>query len=198
MTTENTKDAAGAKHRGKRSMLTTILVAVAAVIVLFVIVVATRPTDFSVVRQATMTAAPATVFAQVDNFHNWVPWSPWEKRDPNLKRTYSGPDAGVGAMYAWAGNNQVGAGRMTILESTPGERIRIKLEFLKPFAATNEAVFTFAAQGNQTLVTWTMTGRNNFMAKAMGLFMNMDKMIGTDFEAGLAGIKAIAEKPAAG
>ena len=198
MTTENTMGAAGAKRRRKRTMLTTILVAVVAVIVLFVIVVSTRPTDFSVVRQATMAAAPATVFAQVDNFHNWVPWSPWEKRDPNLKRTYSGPEAGTGAMYAWAGNNQVGEGRMTIVESKPGERIRIKLEFLKPFAATNEAVFTFATQGNQTLGTWTMTGKNNFMAKAMGLFMNMDKMIGTDFEAGLAGIKAIAEKPAAG
>jgi hypothetical protein len=136
------------------------------------------------------------VFEHVNDFHKWRAWSPWEERDPDMERTYDGPAAGEGAKYAWAGNGDVGEGKMTITESRPGELIRIKLEFLKPMSATNTTEFTFKAEGDGTVVTWDMTGRNNFMAKAFCLFMNMDKMVGGDFEKGLANLKSIAEKEA--
>lgn len=179
-------------------MLLTILGVIAALIVVLVVVVSMRPTEFTVERKGTMRAAPETVHALVNNFHEWPKWSPWEKRDPNLKRDFSGPDAGTGAHYHWVGNNQVGEGRMTITESQTGKLIRIKLEFIKPFAGVNTTDFTFTPQDGGTLVTWTMKGNNNFMAKAMGLFMNMDKMIGGDFEKGLADMKKAAEGSTAG
>ncbi len=174
-------------------MLPTILIAVAVIVVVFVIVVATRPDDFRVTRSATIAASPAVVFEQVNDFHKWDAWSPWAKLDPTCKNTFNGASAGVGAGFAWAGNKKVGEGRMTITESQPNNLIRIKLEFLKPFKATNTAEFTFTPQGNQTLVTWNMFGKNNFMSKAFGLFVNCDKMIGGDFEKGLAQLKAVAE-----
>ena len=173
-----------------------ILGVIAAIVVLFLIIVALRPSDFRIERKATVNAAPAAVFAQVNDFRNWRAWSPWEGRDPNLKRTYEGPGAGNGAVYSWAGNRDVGEGRMTIVESRPGELVRIKLEFLKPFAATNTAEFTFAPQADGTLTTWSMTGKHNFMAKAFCMFMDMDKMIGGDFEKGLAAMKTVAENGA--
>ncbi len=142
-----------------------------------------------------MSAAPSTVFEQVNDFHKWTAWSPWEKMDPDLKRTYSGSPSGTGAVYEWVGNKKVGEGRMTLTDSRPSESIRIKLEFLKPFKATNTTEFTFLPEHNQTAVTWTMTGRNNFMAKLIcGLFMNMDKMVGSDFERGLTNLKSIVER----
>lgn len=174
-------------------MLTNFLIGLAVLVFLLIVVVAMRPDEMRITRSATMTAPPLSVFAQVNDFHNWRAWSPWEKIDPELKRTYDGPAADVGAIYSWAGNKQVGEGRMTILDSRPGELIRIKLEFLKPFAATNTTEFAFTPAGNQTVVTWTMTGRNNFMSKAFGLLMNMDKMIGGDFEKGLAAMKSVVE-----
>lgn len=179
-------------------MLPTILAIVAIAILALLAYIATRPPGMQIQRKGAMAAPAAVVFAQVNDFHNWVPWSPWENRDPDLQRTYSGPTAGIGAGYAWVGNKSVGEGRMTIVESKPSEFIRIKLEFLKPFAATNETVFTFTPEGGGTLVTWTMTGKNNFMAKAMHLFMNMDKMVGGDFEKGLASMKALVETAARG
>ncbi|HEX4794973.1 MAG TPA: SRPBCC family protein [Humisphaera sp.] len=174
-------------------MLTPILIAVAAIIVLLIIIVAMQPAEFRIERATTISAPPAAVFAQVNDFHNWQAWSPWAKIDPAMKQSYEGAPAGTGAIYSWVGNKKVGEGRMTILDTRPDELVRIKLEFLKPFKATNIAEFTLAPQGNQTLTTWIMTGQKNFMFKAFHMMMNMDKLVGKDFEKGLAQMKAIAE-----
>lgn len=174
-------------------MLKIILGTLAVIIVGFVVVVALQPAEFRVARSATMSAPAAAVFAQVNDLHKWEAWSPWAKRDPAMKQTYDGAPAGVGAISAWAGNREVGEGRMTITESRPGELIRFRLEFFKPFTATNTAEFAFKSEGNQTTVTWSMAGNNNFMAKAVGLFMNMDRLVGGDFEKGLAAMKALVE-----
>jgi len=178
-------------------ILTYTLIAVAVVVVGFVIVVAMQPADFRYERSATMSAPSSAVFDQVNDFRRWTAWSPWEKIDPALKRTYEGAPAGVGASYSWSGNNQVGEGRMTISDSRPSDLIRINLEFLRPFKATNTAEFAFKPEGKQTRVTWSMTGRNGFISKAFCLVMNMDKMIGRDFEKGLANMKAVVEGSAA-
>lgn len=179
-------------------MLKWTLAAVAVVIVVFLIVVALQPSDFKIERSATMRAPAPAAFAQVNDFQNWQAWSPWEKVDPALRRSYDGPKAGNGAIYAWQGNKDVGEGRMTIMETRPGELVRIKLEFFKPFAAVNDTVFTFkpSAEGpNQgTAVTWTMSGRNTFVSKAMGLFIDMDRMVGGMFDQGLTQMKAIVER----
>ncbi len=175
-------------------MLKIVLVAIAFIVVVFLVVVAMQPSDFRIARSATIAAPAPAVFAQVNELRKWEAWSPWAKRDPDMKQTYEGAAAGAGAVTAWAGNKAVGEGRMTITESRPGELIRIKLEFLSPFTATNTAEFIFRPEGNQTVVTWSMSGRNNFIAKAMHLFMDMDKMVGKDFEAGLASMKAVTEK----
>lgn len=176
-------------------MLTIILIALAVLVVAFVIVVASRPADFRVVRSVTIPAAATVVFERVNDLHKFQDWSPWAKIDPNCKLTYDGPTAGVGASFAWAGNKQVGEGRMTVIESRPGELVRFRLEFLKPFKANNTAEFDFKSAGNQTEVTWSMYGKNNFMFKAMGLFMDCDKMVGPDFEKGLANLKSVVETP---
>ncbi len=174
-------------------MVAKILIALAAILVILVIVVALQPSDFRIQRSVTIAAPPSVVFAQVNDFHKWEAWSPWAKLDPVAKNTFEGPTEGVGAGFRWAGNNQVGEGAMAILDSRPGELVRIKLEFLKPFQATNTAEFTFAPEGNGTRVTWAMFGQNNFMGKAMSLVMNCDKMVGGQFEQGLASMKAVAE-----
>ncbi len=174
-------------------MLKKILIALAVIIVVFVGVVALQPSDFRVTRSANMSAPPAAVFDQVNDLHKWEAWSPWAKLDPNAKNTFEGPPAGTGAVFAWAGNSQVGEGKMTITESRPNELVQFRLEFLKPMAGTSDAELTFKADGNQTTVRWTMTGKNNFIAKAMCLFVSMDKMVGGDFEKGLASIKSIVE-----
>jgi len=178
-------------------MLKWILAAVATVVVVFLVVVALQPSDFKVERSATMRTPAPAAFAQVNDFNNWRAWSPWEKVDPALKRQYEGPKAGTGAVYAWQGNKDVGEGRMTITESRPGELVRIKLEFFKPFAATNTAEFSFkpAAGGTSesTAVTWSMSGQNNFFSKAICLFVDMDKMVGGMFEQGLAQMKSVVE-----
>jgi len=174
-------------------MLIKILIALAVIVVVLVSIVALQPSDFRVARSATISAPPPAVFAQVNDFHKWEAWNPWGKIDPAMKQTYEGAPAGVGAIYTWVGNKNVGEGRMTLTESRPSDLIRIKLEFFKPFAGTNIAEFTFKPEGNQTAVTWSMAGKNNFMAKAIHLFMNMDKMIGGQFETGLAQMKLIVE-----
>ena len=174
-------------------MLIKILIAFAVIVIVLVIVVAMQPSEFRVARSATISAPPPAVFAQVNDFHKWEAWNPWGKIDPAMKQTYEGAPAGVGAIYTWVGNKNVGEGRMTLTESRPSDLIRIKLEFFKPFAGTNIAEFTFKPAGNQTAVTWSMAGKNNFMAKAIHLFMNMDKMIGGQFETGLAQMKLIVE-----
>jgi hypothetical protein len=166
------------------------------VFIAFAAVVALQPADFRIVRAATISAPPEVVFAQVNDFHKWQAWSPWAKLDPAAKNTFEGPSAGTGAIFSWAGNDKVGEGRMTLTESHPNDLIRIKLEFVKPFEATNTTEFTFKPEGNQTEVTWSMSGRNNFIGKAFCLLMNMDKTVGGDFEKGLADMKAIAEAEA--
>jgi len=176
-------------------MLKWSLAAIAAIVVVFLIVVAMQPSDFKVERSATMRAPAPAAFAQVNDFQKWQAWSPWEKVDPALKRQYEGPQAGTGAVYAWQGNKDVGEGRMTITESKPAERVRIKLEFFKPFAATNAAEFSFKPAGpDSTAVTWTMTGQYNFVSKAICLFMDMDKMVGGMFEQGLTQMKTVVER----
>jgi len=159
----------------------------------FAVVVAVQPGDYKVERSATVAAPPATVFAQVNDFHKWEGWSPWAKLDPNCKNTFEGPTAGTGAVFKWAGNDDVGEGQMEIVESKPDELIRIKLDFVKPFASSCDTVFTFKPEGGATAVTWTMSGKNNFVGKGFCLFMNMDKMVGADFEKGLAAMKTAAE-----
>lgn len=174
-------------------MLKIIFLTLAVIIVVLVVIIALQPSQFRVARSTTIAAPPPAVFAQVNDFHRWEAWNPWGKIDPAMKQNYEGAPAGVGAVYTWVGNNEVGEGRMTIAESRPSELIRVKLEFFKPFAATNTAEFTFKPEGNQTAVSWSMFGDNNFMAKAIHLFMNMDKMIGGQFEKGLASMKSVVE-----
>lgn len=177
-------------------MLIKILIALGAIVIVFAGVVALQPSDFRVVRAATISAPAAVVFSQVNDFHKWEAWSPWAKMDPAAKNTFEGAPAGTGAIFTWAGNAKVGEGRMTLTESRPNDLIRIKLESRKPFASTSTAEFTFKPEGNQTVVTWTMAGKNNFLARAFCLFMSMDKMIGGEFEKGLAQMKAVAEAAA--
>ena len=177
-------------------MLIKILIGLVVMVMVFVAIVALRPSEFRVERSAVVSAPPAIVFAQVNDLHKWEAWSPWVKLDPAAKLGYDGPPAGTGAAFTWAGNYQVGEGRMTITESRPNELIRLRLEFRKPFAGTNTAEFAFRPQGEQTLVTWTMFGRQHFMSKAIGMFMSMDTMIGGMFEKGLAQMKSIAEAAA--
>jgi uncharacterized protein YndB with AHSA1/START domain len=174
-------------------MLKKILFALLGIIAALAVIVVLQPSDFRISRSTTIAAPAATVFEQVNDFHKWDGWSPWAKLDPNMKQSHEGSPTGVGASYWWSGNDQVGEGRMTLTESRPSEMIRIKLEFLKPFAATNTAEFSFNPDGNRTTVTWSMFGTNNFMAKAFGLVMNMDKLVGADFEKGLAQLKTVAE-----
>src|SRR5438552_13299704 len=177
-------------------MLKKFLIAIAAIIVVFVVVVALQPSEFRIERSATIAEPAPAVFAQVNDFHNWEAWSPWAKLDPAAKSSFEGAPAGKGAAFAWAGNSKVGEGRMTITESRPGELVRLKLEFVKPFAATNTAEFTFKPEGERTAVTWSMYGHNKFIARAVGLFVNMDKALGGEFEKGLASMKSVAEASA--
>ena len=172
------------------------IVVIVLVVAIFCVVVALQPSHYHIERSATVNAPASVVFNQVNDFHKWEAWSPWAKLDPNMKQSYEGAPAGPGAIYSWTGNDQVGQGRMTITDSKPGALVKIKLEFIKPWAATNATDFTFTPQGNQTSVKWTMDGDNNFMGKAFGLFMSMDKMVGGDFEKGLAQMKTVAEAAA--
>jgi polyketide cyclase/dehydrase/lipid transport protein len=174
-------------------MLMIILISLAVIIGLFLIIVATRPADFRVTRSIGIAAPVEVVFPQVNSLRQWEAWNPWGKLDPNMRLTYAGPPAGVGASYAWAGNNKVGEGRNTIVESKPGERVRFRLEFFKPMKAVNAAEFTFTNEGAETTVTWTMTGKNNFAGKLFGFIVDCDKMIGGQFEKGLADMKSVAE-----
>lgn len=175
-------------------MLRFVLIALVLFVVALFGMVAMQPAEFRVERSASMAAPVGEVFAQVNDLHNWQQWSPWAKRDPAMQTIFEGPSAGVGAISRWVGNNEVGEGSMTILESRPDELIRFKLEFLKPFEATNDVVFRFVPEGENTRVTWSMTGSNNFIGKAVHMLMDMDKMVGGDFEQGLAQLKAQVEE----
>jgi hypothetical protein len=169
-----------------------VLVVVVAVAGLLVYA-ATRPDDFRVERSIAVKAPPDKVIALVGDLRGWTAWSPYEKKDPAMKRTYSGAAAGKGAIYEWDGNKDVGHGRMEILEATPS-KVMIKLDFMTPFEAHNTAEFTARPQGDNTNVTWAMYGPSPYIAKVMQTVINMDRMIGTDFEAGLQSLKAVAEK----
>jgi hypothetical protein len=174
-------------------MLKKILIGLAVVVIVFVIIVALQPAHYQVTRSATMSAPSAAVFEQINDFHKWDAWSPWAKLDPAMKTTFEGPPAGTGAIYTWVGNSKVGEGRMTLTESRTNDLIRLKLDFIKPFASTAMNEFNFKPEGDRTAVTWSMTGENNFIGKAFCLFMNMDKMVGGDFEKGLASLKSVTE-----
>lgn len=157
-------------------------------------VAALRPNVFSVSRAITIAAKPEQVFVHINELKRWEAWSPWARMDPQMQKEYSGPAAGVGAAQAWNGNRKVGAGRMEILDSQPPSRIAIQLEFLRPFKARNLATFELSGQDGATRVTWQLSGPANFITRLMGIFFSMDKMIGKDFEAGLAALKAVAER----
>jgi len=178
-------------------MLKKILAFVVAAVALLLAVIATRPADFKVERARTIAAPAAVIYAQIADFGRWASWSPWAKLDPSMKATLSGAPAAVGHGYAWAGNDKVGEGRMTIAALEPGRRVDIDLEFLKPMEARNPTSFALVPESAGTRVTWTMTGHNGFVARAFTLFMDMDKMVGGDFERGLASLQGVAEAEAA-
>ena len=174
-------------------MLKIILIAIPTIIVVFLIVVAMRPSNYRVARSIVIAAPQDAVFPHMNELKKWEVWNPWGKADPNMKLTYGGPASGVGANYSWAGNKEVGEGRATITESRPGESVKYEMEFFKPMPGFSEMDFTFKPQGNQTEVTMTVTGEKNFMARAFCLFVNMDKMIGGKFDRSLADLKTVAE-----
>lgn len=163
-------------------------------IVAILIFAAMQPSNFRVQRSTTIKASPEKVFALINDFHHWAAWSPWEKVDPAVKRSYSGAESGKGAAYGWDGNNEAGQGRMEIIESTPSSKVLIKIEFTKPFAAINTVEFNLAQNGENTTVMQAMYGPSPFISKLMGLFFSMEKMVGGKYEEGLATLKAIAEK----
>lgn len=175
-------------------MLRKILIGLGLALLALIVTIALQPAEFRIARSTTVAAPAAAVFRHLNDFRAWQAWSPWAKLDPDCKNTYSGAPEGVGAAMAWEGNDKVGKGSMLIEEVRTAEKLRIRLVFEKPMAATNEAIFTLRADGNGgTAVEWAMTGENNFMGKAFGLFVDVDKMVGADFERGLANLKALAE-----
>lgn len=178
-------------------MLVKILLVIAALIAVFLIIAALQPAEYRVERSMRISAPASVVFVQVNDLHQYQLWNPWAKFDPAAKYTHSGPPSGTGAALAWAGNSKIGEGRMTIVESRPNVLVRMKLEFIKPFASVATTDFAFAQDGDQTVVTWSMHGAKNFMSKVFGLIMSMDKMIGGQFEEGLTTLKSIAEEAAA-
>jgi uncharacterized protein YndB with AHSA1/START domain len=155
---------------------------------------ATQPDTFRVERSASVKAPPEKIFALINDFRQWGVWSPWEKKDPAMKKTFGATTQGKGATYAWEGNNDVGKGRMEIAESVPPTKLALKLDFEVPFEAHNDVEFTLQPEGGATKVTWAMQGPNNYLSKLMQVFVSMDRMVGQDFEAGLANLKAVAEK----
>lgn len=174
-------------------MLKKIAIGLLVVLVALAIVIETRPGSFTVERKTLVAAPPPILYASISDFHNWEAWSPWAKLDPSQKSDYAGPSSGVGAAYHWSGNDKVGEGRMTIAEAKASEHVGIKLNFIKPFEANNDVDFKLVPSAAGTEVTWTMRGTNNFMGKAFSLFMDVDKMVGGDFDRGLAGLKTVAE-----
>jgi Polyketide cyclase / dehydrase and lipid transport len=184
-------------HSWERTLGTTVVVIIGVLVVAVAAILglaAMKPDAFRVQRSATIRAPREKIFPLINDFHHWGSWSPWEKLDPAMKKTHSGPAEGLGSVYEWEGNKQVGKGRMEIKESTPPSKVLIQLDFFKPFEAHNTAEFTLDGQGDSTNVVWIMDGHSPYMFKVMSLFMSMDKMIGKDFEAGLANLKSLTEK----
>lgn len=174
-------------------MLKKILIGLVLIIVALVVVVAMQPSEFRVARTAAISAPPPDVFAQVNDFHNWESWSPWAKLDPAAKSDFEGPRAGKGAVFKWSGNDKVGEGKMTLVDSRPGELVKINVEMVKPFAGQSTTEFSLKPEGNRTAVTWSMSGEHNFIGKAFCLFMNGEKMMGAELEKGLTQMKSVVE-----
>jgi hypothetical protein len=174
-------------------MLKTLAVIVVVAIVVVLGAASMRPDTFRIERSTTVKAPPETIFALVQDFHRWGAWSPWEKKDPSMQRTYGGAASGKGAVYGWEGNGDVGTGSMEIAEATAPLHVTIKLDFTKPFEAHNLAEFTMTPAADATRVTWAMHGPSPFLAKVMNVFVDMDHMVGSDFETGLSNLKAAAE-----
>jgi hypothetical protein len=175
-------------------MLKKIAIGILAVVVIILGLAMAQPNSFSVSRSIVIKAPAEKIYPLISDFHQWGGWSPWEHLDPNMKRTFTGAASGAGAVYSWEGNDAVGAGRMEITGAQAPSKVDIKLDFLKPIASQNSTVFELKAEGDATRVVWTMSGPSSFMTKLMGVFLSMDKMIGPDFEKGLASMKAAAEK----
>ena len=175
-------------------MLKTIAIVVVVLIAAILVYAATMPDNFRVQRATSIKAPPEKIFALINDFHRWDSWSPWEKMDPAMKRTFSGAASGKGAMYAWEGNSKVGEGRMEIADTSLPSKVTIKLDFVKPMEGHDTAEFTLEPKGDSTNVTWAMYGPSPYIAKVMGVFVSMDSMIGKDFETGLANMKSVAEK----
>lgn len=175
-------------------MIKRLLLAVAIVIAGVLLYAATLPDSFRVARSTTVKAPPDKVYPLIADFRQWPQWSPWEKLDPAMKRSYGGPPQGAGASYAWSGTGDVGQGRMEIVRATPPTQVDIQLDFIEPMASRNLTVFTLAPQADGTRVEWVMQGPSGYLTKLMTVFVSIDKMIGKDFEAGLANLKAAAEK----
>ena len=175
-------------------MLKVVAIGVAVVILGVLGFAATRPDEFRIERAALVKASPERIYPLISDFREWPRWSPWEKVDPAMKRTLSGAPSGVGAVYAWDGDRNVGKGRMEIVEATPPSRVAVKLDFEKPFEGHHVAEFALRPAGDATSVSWAMHGRHGFMGRLIGLFMNMDRMVGGQFEKGLADLKALAER----
>jgi uncharacterized protein YndB with AHSA1/START domain len=174
-------------------MFKIIAIIIALIIAAILIYASTKPDDFRLQRSTTIKASPEKISAYLTDFKQWAAWSPWEEKDPAMKRTFSGVVTGKGAVYGWEGNKNVGTGRMEILDVQP-QKVTIKLDFLSPFEAHNTAEFTLQPEGDSTKLTWSMFGPANYMSKVMTTVMSMDKMVGPDFEAGLTKLKAAAEK----
>ena len=175
-------------------MLKKVLIGLGALVAILLVVVATRPNTYHVERSTKIAAPADVIFSSVNDFKAFPEWSPWAKRDPNMKVTVSAQSAGVGATYAWEGNKQVGKGKMTLTESQAPTHTKEKLEFLEPFPSVADTGFNIKPEGDSAAtVTWYMDGKSNFMGKAMSLVMDMDKMIGKDFEEGLANLKRVSE-----
>ena len=170
-----------------------IILPLAIIAIIFIVVIAGMPNQFVLTRSKIINAPSEKIFPHVNDLHKWEAWSPWAKLDPNAKNTFEGPQSGVGSSMSWDGNKKIGAGKMTIIESHPNTHIKSKLEFIRPFAATNLADFAFIPDSNQTRVTWTMTGESKFGFKIFSLFANCEEMAGKDFEKGLSSLKNIAE-----
>ncbi len=171
--------------------MTTALLILGALLAAFLVYVALRPNNFRIERSSTIERhAPDEVFALINDFRQWTKWSPWEKIDPEMQRTYSGENSGVGAVYAWSGSKKVGSGRMEIVETLPNEFVRLKLDFTAPMKANNMTDFNVMKQGNGTRIVWSMYGPSPFMSKLFGTVISIDKMVGKDFEKGLAQIEA--------
>lgn len=175
-------------------MFKTIAIIIAVLVAGILLFAATKPDIFRVQRSTTIKAPPEKIFAHINDFRNWGAWSPYEKKDPAMKRTFGGATSGKGATYAWDGNKEIGQGSMEITESTAPSKVALKLDFVKPFEAHNVVDFTLEPKGESTIVTWDMRGPAPYVAKIMHVFFDMDSMVGKDFEAGLANLKALAEK----